>query len=449
MRTALRTAVATALVAGVALTTPALAAGAAFAAAGPVAAHPALPGTVKVEGPATGSPKAGTVEVEAPSTGAPKTEAPKTEVPKAEVPKTEVPKPEAPKTEAPKTGAEEGGTYIRTQLLPNGAKAKIFKVGELHYRAELTKEDQRVGTLEADGHPVAGNDDGTFLVLFESGLTSTWQGNYLPTARPGTYELANGTRVELAVKLGRYTLQTVENGRTRVLTTLNGTRKVVRYGQAVIVVEPGGGFAAYIDGGTTQAAPRLVETPDAEPTAGPTPGPVVTVGECAVRQDIPSVFALMTVTLTQDLEKGPKAVLKDEAGKPVATVDRAHPADTGLGLTLKGADTATPQLGQRTQGGDTPYAWTAFPKLPKGCEKDATPTPAPSVTTPASSGGTGITVNNGGQTSVVPKGGVAAGAEFAAEGDSTALIAAGAGAGSLAAAGLGFVVLRRRAAGRV
>ncbi|MGW4852333.1 hypothetical protein ACWEPZ_14025 [Streptomyces sp. NPDC004288] len=290
MRTALRTAVATALVAGVALTTPALAAGAAFAAAGPVAAHPALPGTVKVEGPATGSPKAGTVEVEAPSTGAPKTEAPKTEVPDTEVPKTEAPKTEAPDTEAPKTEA---------------------------------------------------------------------------------------------------------------------------------------------------------------PDVAPTPGPVVTVGECAVRQDIPSVFALMTVTLTQDLEKGPKAVLKDEAGKPVATVDRAHPADTGLGLTLKGADTATPQLGQRTQGGDTPYAWTAFPKLPKGCEKDATPTPAPSVTTPASSGGTGITVNNGGQTSVVPKGGVAAGAEFAAEGDSTALIAAGAGAASLAAAGLGFVVLRRRAAGRV
>ncbi|MFB6631411.1 hypothetical protein ACFCWY_16040 [Streptomyces sp. NPDC056362] len=305
MRTALRTAVATALVAGVALTTPALAAGAAFAAAGPVAAHPVLPGTVKVAGPGTGSPKAGTVEVEGPSTGAPKAEAPKAEAPKTEAPKTEVPDTEGPKTEAPKAKAP---------------KAK---------------------------------------------------------------------------------------------------------------------------------APKA-EAPKAEaPDDAPAPGPVVTVGECSVRQDVPSVFALMTVTLTRDLEKGPKAVLKDEAGRPVATVDRAHPADTGMGLTLKGADTVTPQLGQRTQGGDTPYAWTAFPKLPKGCEKDATPTPAPSVTTPASSGGTGITVNNGGQTSVVPKGGVAAGAEFAAEGDSTALIAVGAGAASLAAAGLGFVVLRRRAAGRV
>ncbi|CAM5404064.1 hypothetical protein STANM337S_02105 [Streptomyces tanashiensis] len=429
MRTALRTAVATALVAGVAITTPALAAGAAFAADGPVVTKPALPGTVKVESPRTGSPKAGTVKVEGPRTEAPKNEAPKTEAPKVEV-----------------AADEEGGTYVRTQILPNGAKAKIFKVGEGHYRAELTKEGQRVGTLEADGHPVAGNDDGTFLVLFETGLTSTWQGNYVPAARPGTYELANGTRVELAVKLGRYTLQTVENGETRVLTTLNGTRKVVQYGKAVIVVEPGGGFAAYINGSMTQAAPRLVETPDTKPAPGPTTGPVVKVGACTVRQDIPSVFALLTVTLTNDLEKGPSAVLKDEKGKPIVTVDRAHAADLGMGLTIKGANTATPQLGQRTQGGDTPYLWTAFPKLPKGCEKDAAPAPAPSVTTPAPAGNTGTTVNNGGQTSVVPKGGVAAGAEIAAEGDSTALIAAGAGAASLAAAGLGFVVLRRRAA---
>ncbi|HEY9370892.1 hypothetical protein [Streptomyces sp.] len=51
------------------------------------------------------------------------------------------------------------------------------------------------------------------------------------------------------------------------------------------------------------------------------------------------------------------------------------------------------------------------------------------------------------QTTVVPKGGVAAGAEFEQAGDGTALVAAGAGAASLAAAGLGFVVLRRRAAG--
>ncbi|WP_405856978.1 hypothetical protein OG361_25075 [Streptomyces sp. NBC_00090] len=438
MRTALRTAVATALVAGVAITAPAFAAGAAFAADGPVAVKPA----------ATAPAPAGT---EAPEAGAAEAagEAAKTTAPKTTAPKTEAPKAEAPKAEA--VESQESGTYVRTQILPNGGTAKIFKAGTLHHIAELYKEGQRVGTLDADNRPVAGNDDGTFLVLFETGLTSTWQGNYVPGARPGLYELANGSRVELVVKLGVWTLQTVENGETRVLTTLNGTRKVVQYGKAVIVVEPDGGLAAYINGSVRQAAPRLVEAPDTTPAPAPTAGPVVTIGECTVRQEIPSVFALLTVTLTNDLEKGPKAVLKDENGKAIVTLDRATAADRGMGLTIKGADTVTPQLGQRTQGGDTPYRWTAFPKLPKGCEKDATATPAPTVTTPAtgSNGSNGTTTNNAGQTSVIPRGGVAAGAQLGAEGDSTALIAAGAGAASLAAAGLGFVVLRRRAAARV
>ncbi|MFI1712687.1 hypothetical protein ACIGW4_10835 [Streptomyces sp. NPDC053513] len=415
MRTALRTAIATALVAGVAITAPALAAGAAFAADGPVAvsapgAKPADTGAKPADTGAEGVAKAGT------------------------------------------EGAADAskGTLVRTETLLTGTVAKIYKVKDLHHRAELFHQGNPVGVLDAVARPVAGNDNGEFFVLFEDGHTLNWSRNYVPGAQPGTYELADGTLLELARKDGRYGLQLIENGRGRGFTYLNGSRQVWLYGRAVVVLEQDGGFAAYIPGASKQAAPKLVETPDTTPAPAPkpTPGPVVTLGECTVQQDIPSVFALLTVTLTNDLEKGPKAVLKDEAGKPVVTLDRDHAADLGQGLTIKGANTTTPQLGQRTQGGDTPYAWTAFPKLPKGCEKDAaTPTPAPSTTTPAPAGNTGTTVNNGGQTSVVPKGGVAAGAELAAEGDSTALIAAGAGAASLAAAGLGFVVLRRRSAG--
>ncbi|MFF3602514.1 hypothetical protein [Streptomyces sp. NPDC002463] len=405
MRTALRTAIATALVAGVAITTPALAAGAAFAADGPVAAATAQ-----------AKPTAGTDAADS--------------------------------ADAKGKSTQEDGVFVRNQILPNGATARIVKLGDTHYRAEILKQGQRVGTLEADGHPVAGNDDGTFLVLFETGLTSTWQGNYLPGARPGVYELVDGTRVELTLKYGGYDLRTVEkSGEGRVLVHLNGTRQVGVLGKAVLVVEPDGGFAAYVNGSMQQAAPKPVVEP--APAPKPTTGPVVTLGECTVQQVIPSVFAQLTVTLTNDLKKGPKAVLNDEAGKPIVVLDRDHAADLGQGLTIKGANTTTPKLGQRTQGGDTPYAWTAFPKLPKGCEKDtATPTPAPSTTTPAPAGNTGTTTNNNGQTSVIPKGGVAAGAELSAEGDSTALIAAGAGAASLAAAGLGFVVLRRRSGAR-
>ncbi|MER5207206.1 hypothetical protein [Streptomyces sp. NPDC002825] len=404
MRTALRTAIATALVAGVALTTPALA-GAAYAADGPVAVKPAdTAQQADAAKPADAKP----VEADKPAEADPAK-----------------------------------GTLVRTETLINGTIAKIYKAADGHHRAELFFQGNPVGVLDAATGPVAGNDNGEFFVLFQDGRTLNWDRNYLPGAEPGTYKLADGTVLELAEKDGRYGLQLVENGQGRGFTYLSGLRQVLVYGKAVVVLEHDGGFAAYIQGSSKQAAPELVETPAPKPT----PGPVVTLGKCTVQQDIPSVFALLTVTLTNDLEKGPKAVLKDEDGKPIVTLDRDHAADLGQGLTIKDANTTTPKLGQRTQGGDTPYQWTAFPKLPKGCEKDATTTPSPSATTPAPAGSNGSTTNTG-QTSVVPQGGVAAGAELGTEGDSTALIAAGAGAASLAAAGLGFVVLRRRAASR-
>ncbi|MGV9693002.1 hypothetical protein ACWDUX_28285, partial [Streptomyces sp. NPDC003444] len=344
MRTALRTALATALVAGVAITAPAFTAGAAFAADGPVAVPSAPAGP---EAPSTGTDGA---KKEAPKKETPKAEAPEGEAPKDETPKGEAPKTGDPKTEAPKTGDEKEqgtGTFVRNQILPNGAIAKIIRLDADHYRAEIYKQDQRVGTLEADGRPVAGNDDGTFLVLFETGLTSTWQGNYFPGARPGVYELANGSRVELAVVYGAYTLRTAGSGETRVLTTLNGTRQVVQYGKAVIVVEPDGGLAAYINGSVNQAAPRLVEPP----ATAPTPGPAVSTGECAVRQVVPSVFGVgWSVTLSNGLEHGPKAVLIDDQGKVQGTADRAHPFDSRVGLKIDRIGTSTPRLGQRPLG---------------------------------------------------------------------------------------------------
>ncbi|MFE5943690.1 hypothetical protein [Streptomyces sp. NPDC056480] len=445
MRTALRTAIATALVAGVALT-PAVAAGTAFA-AGPVTAAPA------VTSPASAGVRSADVKPsdEIPAeAGTDASDAAKTtKGPKDPKGANGAKGGSTAQTPEAGTAADSAkGTLVRTETLLTGTVARIYKVNEQNHRAELFREGRPVGVLEAVTRSVAGQDNGEFFVLNPDGTTHNWAGN-IAGPKPGTYRLADGTVVQLGKKDGRFGLQLIENGTGRGYTYVTGVRSVWTFGRAVVVLEQDGQFAAYVPGSPKQAAPRLVEAPDTTPTSAPTPGPVVTLGECTVRQDIPSVFALLTVTLTNDLEKGPKAVLKDEAGKPIVTVDRAHAADLGMGLTIKDANTATPQLGQRTQGGDTPYLWTAFPKLPKGCEKDpATPTPAPSVTTPAPAGNTGTTTNTG-QTSVVPKGGVAAGAELGAGSDGTALIAAGAGAASLAAAGLGFVVLRRRSAARV
>ncbi|MFD0152676.1 hypothetical protein ACWGQ4_22525 [Streptomyces sp. NPDC055721] len=438
MRTSLRTAIAVALVTGVAITAPALTAGAAFAAG----TNPTPVPTATVTVTASPAPTA-TVTATATATASPE-----------------------PKATA--TAAASEDAPVRTVRLAGGLSAEVYAKGDQHpyYTATVVKDGRTLGELKA-GAGYGGKDTEVFA----------------------------GYSV-----------------------TLNADGEVTA-----------------TEAGTT-------------PAPAPEPGPVVTLGACTVQQDIPSVFALLTVTLTNDLEKGPKAVLKDEAGKPIVTVDRAHPGDTGAGLMIKGAGTTTPQVGQRTQGGGTPYQWTAFPKLPQGCEKNgsaAGPKPgavvtlgkctvvttvgigagtaaeltmspkgpkvtfrdagdntkvfetldrnhpslpksagiiaridnpfsaAPSLYTKVEGGvgskggshafpalpkgcelnpvkgatagsGKGTTIHAG-QTSVIPQGGVAAGAELGEQDGNPALLAAGAGA-SFAAAGLGFVVLRRRTA---
>ncbi|MEV8530124.1 hypothetical protein AB0451_39630 [Streptomyces sp. NPDC052000] len=160
---------------------------------------------------------------------------------------------------------------------------------------------------------------------------------------------------------------------------------------------------------------------------------------CTVTEVVPSVLHDgMSVKLTNS-PQGSKAVVRGSDFATLGYADGASPVNNPMGIRIEGAGTDTAKLGQRTrstEGNSTPYTYTAFPKLPAGCAS-GTPTKTP-VNAPT---------QNGGQTTVVPKGAVAAGADFTARsGDETALIAGG--AGLAAVAGAGFVALRRRAAGR-
>ncbi|MFG3284899.1 hypothetical protein [Streptomyces sp. NPDC048111] len=158
---------------------------------------------------------------------------------------------------------------------------------------------------------------------------------------------------------------------------------------------------------------------------------------CTVTEIVPSVFHDgMSVKLTNS-PQGAKASLRDSSLKVLATVDAAHPV-SGQGIRVDGARTSAPKLGQRTQGGGTPYRYTAFPTLPKGCAVNGTPAKTPAAAAANSP------AQNGGQTTVVPKGAVAAGAEFQQGGGDKGLLIAG-GAAAVAAAGAGVFVLRRRA----
>ncbi|KQX16601.1 hypothetical protein ASC82_28690 [Streptomyces sp. Root431] len=505
MRTALRTAIATALVAGVAIA-PALTAGTAFAADGPAAVNP-------VASSATAAPSATSAPVapSVPAASAPAEQAATPAEPQAGTPAAapaESATAQAGTATAPvrtvrlagglsakvyakgdqhpyytatvvkdgrtlgelKAGAGYGGkdtevfagyavtltsegqvtakatagetpqgTLVRTRTLVDGTVAKIYKVADGHHRAELFQQGKRVGTLDADHWSVAANNNGAFLVLNADGTTYNWVGNYLPGAKPGQYKLANGVRLELVKRDGRYGIQEIRLGVGTGVSYLKGDRQVYGFtGGGLVVLERDGGLAAYIPGAAKQSAPTPYTRDDA----------------CTIYTEV-GIGAGTKAALTMS-PNGPTATLRDiGSDKQVyTTLDRNHPSlpkSAGIIARIDNPFSATPTLYTKVEGGTAKGATHAFPKMQKGCTLNpvkGTSTPVTGTTGTnghnGSNGSNGLTVNTGGQTSVVPRGGVAAGAELGTEGDSTALFATGAGAASLAAAGLGFVVLRRR-----
>ncbi|MFE9571737.1 hypothetical protein ACFYMW_24960 [Streptomyces sp. NPDC006692] len=161
---------------------------------------------------------------------------------------------------------------------------------------------------------------------------------------------------------------------------------------------------------------------------------------CTVAWSMGTPFEGVSLRLSNG-PSGPVAQLFDaQTDKVMTTLTKSNREGLAGGARIKDADDPqVPQFQMRVIGGKTPWEGIAFPKPPKDC---AQPAAKPSgAAKPAAAAST----HNASQTSVLPKGGVAAGAEVKGDsGNTTALVAGGTGAVALGAAG--FVVLRRRAA---
>ncbi|MCP3757992.1 hypothetical protein [Streptomyces sp. TBY4] len=94
----------------------------------------------------------------------------------------------------------------------------------------------------------------------------------------------------------------------------------------------------------------------------------VVAEECVKSKVIPSLHPGLTVKLTHSAHSGAKAQLRDASGKVLGTVDQSKPLDLARGLRIDGVLSGAPVFKQRTQGGDTPWTATAFPKLSKDCD---------------------------------------------------------------------------------
>ncbi|TGN73766.1 hypothetical protein E5083_23495 [Streptomyces bauhiniae] len=157
------------------------------------------------------------------------------------------------------------------------------------------------------------------------------------------------------------------------------------------------------------------------------------------------------VTVTRNIGAGTEALVTISPSGPSVqfrgagetkllpyTLNRLHPklpASAGFLAEILGPNSTHPRLRTNMEGGGHPASVQDFPQLPKGCSF-VYPT-----TSTGSAGSTGTTSTS--QTTVVPKGSVAAGYESTQDSDAPVLMAVG-GAAAAGAAGIGFVVLRRR-----
>ncbi|MEU8940544.1 hypothetical protein OHU17_14175 [Streptomyces goshikiensis] len=206
-------------------------------------------------------------------------------------------------------------------------------------------------------------------------------------------------------------------------------------------------------------APVLVVTTDG--VAKSYPLPKGKAGQtCAADSKIQDIGAGTTAELYMS-SNGPKVVLRSSGSDTFWRIlDRGFPAlnkSDGIIARIVNPSGSKPVFEWQTQGGGTPLGRTSFPSLPTGCELNykvteeqtgsAKPAPKPSSAT------TGVTTQTQAQTpvqaqtAVVPKGSVAAGAELpvetVADTDDSTTLAAGAGLFAIVAA-LGASVLRRR-----
>ncbi|WP_330261701.1 hypothetical protein [Streptomyces sp. NBC_00539] len=214
------------------------------------------------------------------------------------------------------------------------------------------------------------------------------------------------------------------------------------------------------------AAPVLVVTTDGVAKSYPLPkgrtGPV-----CGTEAKQVALGGALLADVSMSTA-GPEVTIRTDVTDNWRHLDRtfpALPASDGIIARIVNPSGAAPTFEWKAQGGDTPLGHTSFPALPKGCKPDykvtedrgadePAPKPTPSTTaTAAAKPATPVSVKpvadvkpqTGAQTSVVPQGGVAAGAEIAAEDTgSTTTAALGAGlAAVLAAIGAAFLIRRR------
>ncbi|MFF8995182.1 hypothetical protein ACF09H_35695 [Streptomyces sp. NPDC014983] len=140
-------------------------------------------------------------------------------------------------------GTAKGSSPVRTQTLPDGSKAEIYRLGAQHYRAKIVNRGSVLATLEANGRDAGLDGNDMFIVLTLDGRVHAWLGG--GHQGPGTFRLAGGWTAEVT-KLGelRY--------RARIIGH-DGVAATMQANQHDAGLDANGIFIVLSDGGVISA----------------------------------------------------------------------------------------------------------------------------------------------------------------------------------------------------
>ncbi|WP_406342847.1 hypothetical protein [Streptomyces sp. NBC_00648] len=341
------------------------------------------------------------------------------------------------------------GVLVRTVPLKGGLTAMVYRYGGRHvyYGATILKgkDNEEIGHLTAGGGHARKDTkvfNGIQVTLdFQGDVTSVQDqgsGGQGPTTPVGTdlgkRKLADGTYGELWKKsAGWYVLElSAKDGKPRGSVTAGGPK-----GQAENGDQVGGMWVGLNNAGKVGSW--------LNPSGGFDAGDVEYTKGCTAYRTSGSPFGGLSLRLSNGPKGAVAEVLNVNDGSVYDTLSTADHEGLLGGARVKDLEPGRPTFQMRVHGGRIPWDIVKFPKKPAGKDCASTTT---STTTATTTGATAQTATTG--TQIVPKGAVAAGAEVeGGKGGNTALVAGGAGLASVGVAGLGFfAVLRRRAGAR-
>ncbi|MET9531592.1 MULTISPECIES: hypothetical protein [unclassified Streptomyces] len=137
----------------------------------------------------------------------------------------------------------EAASPFRTQTLPDGSKAEIYKVGDQNYRARIVNRGSLLATMETHDTDAGLDANDMFIELGMDGTVHSWMGG--GHQGPGTFKVAGGWKVKVT-KIGDVRFRAQIIGHDGVAATLNAN-------QHDVGVNANGIYMVLSDGGVLSA----------------------------------------------------------------------------------------------------------------------------------------------------------------------------------------------------